>query len=209
MGSTALAPALDADSGLTVFIEGRRRLFGIAYRILGSAAEAEDVVQDVWLRWQLCDRARVREPMAFLATTTTRAAINVLQSARFRHETCVEPLPVEQAARAGDPGAAVEHAEALELATYLMLERLTPAERAAFVLRVGFDYPYTRIAAVIETTEVAARQLVSRARKHLAVARECVVDPEVHRRLLRALRNAARGGDATALEVALTRLSPA
>ena len=207
MGSTAFTPTLDATAALTVFIEGRRRLFGIAYRILGSPTEAEDVVQDVWLRWQQCDRASVREPMAFLATTTTRAAINVLQSARVRHETSIEPMLESPAATSQDPGADVEREEALERATYLMMERLTPAERAAFVLRVGFDYPYTHIAAVIETTETAARQLVSRARKHLAIATERAVDRSAHQRLFRAFRNAARGGDARGLEIVLTQPS--
>ncbi|MFC9560899.1 sigma-70 family RNA polymerase sigma factor [Agromyces sp. NPDC056965] len=207
MGSTALAPAPDATVGLTVFIEGRRRLFGIAYRILGSPAEAEDVVQEVWLRWQLCDRTNVREPMAYLATATTRAAINVLQSARVRHETSIEPLLESPLTASDDPAADVEREEALERATYLMMERLTPAERAAFVLRVGFDYPYTHIATVIDTTETAARQLVSRARKHLAVARERVVDRSAHQRLFRAFRNAARDGDARGLELVLAQAS--
>ena len=197
----------DATAGLTVFIEGRRRLFGIAYRILGSPAEAEDVVQEVWLRWQLCDRASVREPMAYLATTTTRAAINVLQSARVRHETSVEPLLESPLVTADDSSTDIEREEDLERATYLMMERLTPAERAAFVLRVGFDYPYTRIATLIETTEAAARQLVSRARKHLAVATERAVDRSAHQRLFRAFVNAARGGDARRLEIVLTEPS--
>ena len=207
MGSTALAPAPDAALGLTTFLEGRRRLFGIAYRILGSPAEAEDVVQDVWLRWQLCDRASVREPMAYLATATTRAAINVLQSARVRHETSLEPLLDGSAVTSDEPGADVEREEALERATYLMMQRLTPAERAAFVLRVGFDYPYTHIAALIETSEIAARQLVSRARKHLGVATERAVDRSAHQRLFRAFRNAARGGDVRGLETVLTEPS--
>lgn len=217
MGSTALAPAKPptsaattaaaATSHLTVFLEGRRQLFGIAYRILGSAAEAEDVVQDVWLRWQLCDRTSVREPLGYLVTTTTRAAINVLQSARVRHETSLEPTRESTRFTTDDPSADVEREEALERATYLMMERLTPAERAAFVLRVGLDYPYARIAAVVQTSETAARQLVSRARKHLAVPKEAAVDHTTHRRFLHAFRDAARGGDATVLELLLTQPS--
>ncbi|GAA1957599.1 sigma-70 family RNA polymerase sigma factor [Agromyces allii] len=203
-GEVAESPSTPV-GGLSVFIEGRRRLFGIAYRILGSAAEAEDVLQDVWVRWQTCDRSRVREPMAFLATTTTRASINVLQSARVRRETSVGQEFEARPNDVLDPAAVVERDEELERATYLMMARLTPAERAAFVLRVGFDYPYPHIAAVIETTEPAVRQLVSRARKHLAIAKERVVDPGAHQRLLRAFRNAAREGDAAALELVLTR----
>jgi len=216
MGSTALAPAKPsatsttttaAPSHLAVFLEGRRQLFGIAYRILGSAAEAEDVVQDVWLRWQLCDRTSVREPLGYLVTTTTRAAINVLQSARVRREISLEPMRESPGGAADDPSADVEREEALERATYLMMERLTPAERAAFVLRVGLDYPYERVAAVVETSETAARQLVSRARKHLAVPKERAVDGAAHRRFLRAFRHVARGGDATTLEALLMQPS--
>lgn len=194
------------DDAVTAFTQARPRLFGIAYRILGSAADAEDAVQETWVRWQLCDRAAVREPMAFLATATTRIAINVLHSARVRRETYMGawlPSPVDTSS---DPTLGAERGEALELATLLLMERLTPAERAAYVLRQAFDYPYGRIAEIIETTEAAARQLVSRARKHLTVGRARSITREAHQRFVRTFLDAARKGDSTALEQ-LLRLS--
>ena len=109
--------------------------------MLGSAAEAEDVVQDVWTRWQSTDRRVVRDPPAFLATTTTRLAINVLQSARARRETYVGPWLPEPVDTSADPHLGAERSEALELATVMLLEKLAPTERAAYVLRETFDYP--------------------------------------------------------------------
>src|SRR5262252_7952167 len=117
------------DDGLSAFLSVRPRLFGIAYRMLGSAAEAEDIVQDVWVRWQTTDRSVVRDAAAFLATTATRLAINVMQSARARRETCVEswlPEPVDPGA---GPGLGAERRQALESGVRLLLETLTPAER--------------------------------------------------------------------------------
>ena len=119
------------DDGLSAFVKVRRRLFGIAYRMLGSAAEAEDVVQDVWTRWQSTDRRVVRDPQAFLATTTTRLAINVLQSARARHESYVGSWLPELVDTSADPTLGAERGEALELAVLVLLERLPPTERAA------------------------------------------------------------------------------
>lgn len=141
----------------------------------------------------------------YLATTATRTALNVLQSARARHETSIVPHLPSLVNLTDDPIADAARGEALERATYLLMERLTAAERAAFVLRVGFDYPYAQIASIIDTTQTAARQLVSRARKHLAVARKRVVDRAAHQRLFRAFRNAAREGDATSLEIVLAQ----
>src|SRR6201982_3141752 len=130
------------DDGLLVFDEVRPRLFGIAYRMLGSAAEAEDVVQDVWLRWQSTNRSVVENPPAFLATKTTRLCINLAQSAHTRRETYVGtwlPKPVDTSS---DPGLGAERSEALKLAVLLLLEKLSPTERAAYVLREAFDYSY-------------------------------------------------------------------
>src|SRR6185369_5302046 len=126
---------------------------------LGSVAEAEDVVQDVWTRWQSTDRRKVQNPSAFLATTTTRLAINVLQSARIRRETYVGqwlPEPVDTGA---DPGLGAERREALEIAVLMLLERLSPAERAAYILREAFDYSYKEIAEMLHVEEANARQL--------------------------------------------------
>ena len=188
------------DPALEVYTRSRRMLFGIAYRILGNAADAEDVLQDTWVRWQLCDRSAVREPAAFLATTTTRLAINVLSSAHTRRETYVGPWLPSPVDTSNDPTLGAERAEALELATLLLMERLTPTERAAYVLREAFVYPYSRIAEVIETTEAAARQLVSRARKHLAGDSRRAASREDQRSFFRAFLDAARTGDTAALE---------
>ncbi|MCP3016891.1 RNA polymerase sigma-70 factor [Nocardiopsis dassonvillei] len=178
----------------------RPRLFGIAYRMLGSWAEAEDLVQEVWLRWQRTDRGVVEDPAAFLATTTTRLAINVLKSARVRREAYVGPWLPEPVDTGADPGVGAERGAAVELALLLLMERLTPTERAAYVLREAFDYPYDRIAAVVRTGEANARKLVSRARGHLSGGRAEPVSPQEHRKLVSAFLAAAQAGDLAALE---------
>ncbi|TQJ30314.1 RNA polymerase sigma-70 factor [Microbacterium sp. SLBN-146] len=188
---------------LEVFTPLRGRLFGVAYRIIGSAAEAEDVVQETWLRWQLCDRAAVREPIAFLMTAATRISINVLQSARVRRETYIGPWLPSPVDTSSDPTLGAERSEALHLATLMLMERLTPAERAAYVLREAFDYPYARIAEIVDTTEVASRQLVSRARKHLTSTTKREASREHHQRFFSAFLDAARRGDASRLEALL------
>ncbi|MEN3535158.1 RNA polymerase sigma-70 factor [Microbispora sp. ZYX-F-249] len=190
----------DLDQAAATFESVRPRLFGIAYRILGSATEAEDLLQDVWLRWQAYDRGVVADPAAFLATVTTRLAINTLQSARMRRETYVGPWLPEPVATGDDPHLGAERGEALGFAVLLLLEKLSPTERAAYVLREAFDYPYRQIAEIIETSEVAVRQLVSRARKHIASERRAPVTRAEQRRLLTAFVTAARSGDLAVLE---------
>src|SRR5687768_17304819 len=159
------------DQALAAFQAVRGRLFGIAYRMLGSASEAEDIVQDAWVRWQGTDRTVVQDPPAFLATTTTRLAINALQSARAKRETYIGPWLPEPVDTSEDPTLGAERAEALEFAVLLILEKLSPTERAAYVLREAFDYPYPQIAEIIQATEQTARQLVSRARKRIKAER--------------------------------------
>ncbi len=200
MQSRPPTETLARDDGLTAFVAARARLFGIAYRMLGSALEAEDVVQDVWLRWQTADRTVVRDPGAFLATTTTRLAINHCQSARARRETYVGswlPEPIDTSA---DPSLGAERGEALELAVLLLLETLSPQERAAYVLREAFDYAYPDIAEILNVSEANTRQLVSRARKHVADGRRAPVSHDEQRRLLGAFLTAAQAGDLAALE---------
>ncbi|MBB4764527.1 sigma-70 family RNA polymerase sigma factor [Amorphoplanes digitatis] len=188
------------EEAAAVFTAARPRLFGIAYRMLGSVAEAEDLVQDVWLRWQAYDRATVVNPAAFLATTTTRLAINALQSARARRETYVGPWLPEPVDTSADPYLGAERGEALEFAAVLLMEKLTPNERAAYVLREAFDYPYAQIADILRSTEPAVRQLVSRARKHMRGERRTPASTAAQRELLTAFIVAARSGDLTALE---------
>lgn len=190
----------DLDEATAAFQSVRPRLFGIAYRMLGSAAEAEDIVQDTWLRWQDYDHASVRNPAAFLATTTTRLAINAAQTARARHETYAGPWLPEPVDTSADPQLGAEQGAALEIAVLMLLEKLSPAERAAYVLREAFGYPYQQIAEIIETSEAAARQHVSRARKHLAAERRAPADAADQKRLLSAFLAAAKDGDLAALE---------
>ncbi|MFG2075294.1 RNA polymerase sigma-70 factor [Nonomuraea maritima] len=190
----------DLEQAASVFATVRPRLFGIAYRMLGSVAEAEDLVQEVWLRWQGYDRASVDNPAAFLATVATRLAINAAQSARVRREVYVGPWLPEPIDTGADPSIGAERGEALELAVLVLLERLTPTERAAYVLRKAFDYSYREIADIIQVKEATVRQLVSRARKHVLAGRRTPVSPTEQRRLLTAFVAAARTGNLAALE---------
>jgi RNA polymerase sigma-70 factor (ECF subfamily) len=199
------SPISDADEAAREFQALRPRLFGIAYRVIGTVADAEDVVQDVWLRWHAYDRRRVDHPEAFLVTTTTRAAINVLHSARVRRETYIGPWLPEPVDTSSNPEVEAEHNESLSFALLVVLEALSPAERAAFVLREAFGYEYGTIATVLNSTEMAARKLVSRAREHVASGRTRTVPPGRHRLLLTAFVEAARSGNVTELERVLAQ----
>jgi RNA polymerase sigma factor (sigma-70 family) len=193
-----------SDAHIASFQAVRGRLFGIAYRVLGSAADADDVVQDAWMRWQGTDRSVVRDAPAFLAAATARLAINVTQSARARHETHVETFPAEQAKTEVDPAHRAERTEALERAVVSLLEKLPQTERAAYVLREAFDYPYRRIARVLGVSEPNARQLVTRARLHLAGEPRRQVSAAERKRFLSAFVAAAQTGALTRLEQMLT-----
>lgn len=195
--------ACEHDDGLSAFARVRPRLFGIAYHMLGSAAEAEDIVQDVWLRWQSTDRSLVENPPAFLATTTTRLCINLAQTVRSRRETCVGTWLPEPVDTSSDPRLGAERGEALRLAVLVLLEKLSPTERAAYILREAFDYSYRQIADILQMGEANTRQLVSRARKHIADGRRTPVSSDQQRRLLEAFIAAAQKGDMVALERSL------
>ncbi|MFG2944801.1 sigma factor [Streptomyces adustus] len=181
---------------LEIFQALRTRLFRIAFRILGDASRAEDVVQEVWLRWQLTHRATIENPVAFLTTATTRLAINVIQSGWHRHET-----PAEwQSADIGDPSAQdparrAEQAAAFEAALALLMARLTPDRLAAYVLRKGFGYAYAELAELLRISAPHARVMVHRAQARLACDRERPVTADAHRRLVTAFRTAADTGD--------------
>ena len=187
------------DEGLSSFLRMRPRLFGIAYRMLGSPAEAEDIVQDVWVRWQTTDRSVVRDPAAFLATTTTRLAINLKQSARSRREQCVERRLPEPVDTSTDPRLRAERGQALARGVLLLLEKLTSTERAAYILREAFDYPYRDIASALRLEEANARQVVTRARQHVAHGRRVPSSSREQQRLLDAFIAAARDGDVAGL----------
>lgn len=192
----------DLDDALAAFDDVRPRLFGIAYRMLGSVVEAEDVVQEAWLRWQQTDRSVVLNPGGFLTTVTTRLAINAGDTARVRRERYVGPWLPEPVDTSADPFLGAERAEAVGAAVLVVLERLPARERAAYVLREAFDYDYAALGEMLETSEANARQLVSRAKKHVRAERPAVeqVDPTRHRALLEAFLDAARAGDLAALE---------
>jgi RNA polymerase sigma-70 factor (ECF subfamily) len=188
----------------------RRRLLGLAYRMLGSMADAEDAVQETYLRWHAADRDRVSDPRAFLMTTTTRICLDMLTSARARHEHYIGPwLPepvLDTAALA--PDTRTELAEDLSIALLLILDRLSPLERAAFLLHDVFDFSFAEVAATLERSEAACRKLATRARAHVrslrprgaspTPARPGEIDPK-HAQLLSAFVAATQSGDLNAL----------
>jgi RNA polymerase sigma factor (sigma-70 family) len=189
------ADAVSPSVSLTTDFESvRSRLFGVAYRVLGRADDAEDVVQDVWIRWYGTDRRQVRDRVAFLVTATTRAALNVVTSSRARREVSAgADLPYRDLA-AADPALRAERGEALMLAVHLLIERLSPVERAVYVLREAFEYPFRDIAEVLGISEANARQVAGRARRRLAGQRRRPVDPGERAGLLDAFVDAARAG---------------
>jgi RNA polymerase sigma factor (sigma-70 family) len=197
-----------SDADAACFQTLRPRLFGIAHRVLGSATDADDVVQDTWIRWQGTDRSKVRDAPAFLATTTTRLAINVGQSAYRRRETFIAPEifeAVDAGAGAGaDPSLSTEHNEALRLAVRVLLEKLSPTERAVYLLREAFDYSYRQIAEALELTEANARQISVRARRRLSGRHRRPVGVAEQQRLLDAVVAASRTGSLARLEELLT-----
>jgi RNA polymerase sigma factor (sigma-70 family) len=205
--STQAAPIRsDELSGADVdeFVRTRPRLFTIACRIVGDVHEAEDVVQDVWLRWQRVDRATLINAEAFLVTATARVAINLVQSARRRHETCVAPGLYENVAdRDAGPLAEMERREAIALAAQLLFERLSPRERAAYVLREAFDYPYRQVAEALGIGPANARQLVKRARARVVAGGRQPYNSDGHPRLQHAFAMAARTGGLAELEAFL------
>lgn len=184
---------------LAAFERERGRLFGIAYRMLGSVSEAEDVLQDAWLRWQGVDHAEVRNPPAFLVRMVTRLAMDALQAARNRLTNYVGPWLPEPLLQepGGDPAALQELADDLSMAFLLLLERLSPVERAVFLLRESFDFSYREIAEIVGRSEENCRQIERRARKRLAEgkSRPAPADPDEHDRLLSRFLAATREGD--------------
>jgi RNA polymerase sigma factor (sigma-70 family) len=157
--------------GIEDFQNVRPRLFRIAYRMLGRVPDAEDIVQDVWVRWQGTDRARVNDRVAFLVRTTTNAALNVAASARFRREVTVDRPMMELVPAHEDPTLRAERLDDVENAVRLLVQRLSPIERAVFVLREAFGYRFGEIAEVLAISNANARQLARRARVRLAERR--------------------------------------
>ncbi|MGW1954544.1 RNA polymerase sigma-70 factor [Streptomyces sp. NPDC001920] len=192
---------MTTDIETDVFEEHRPVLLGVAYRMLGRVADAEDVVQEAWLRWSGADRSAVREPRAYLVRVTTRLAIDRLRQIKARGETYVGPwLPEPYVTDFGDavPDTAERAvlADSVSLAVLVVLESLSPLERAVFVLREAFGYPYADIAAMLDRGEAAVRQLAGRARKHVDERRpRYEVDPAQRRDLTERFLAAAADGD--------------
>jgi len=192
------------------FEPNRRRLLGLAYRMLGSMSDAEDAVQDAYVRWHRTDRGVVADTLGFLMTTTTRICLDMLSSARARREEYVGPWlpePVVDAASLA-PDSRTELAQDLSVALLLTLERLSPLERAAFLLHDVFDFSFPEVAATLERSDAACRQLAARARAHVqalrpraaTVASTAAGDIDArHARLLAAFAAATQSGDLQAI----------
>jgi RNA polymerase sigma-70 factor (ECF subfamily) len=197
-----------AGSALDLFQQQRPRLVGIAYRMLGSATDAEDVLQDAWLRWSGVDVAAVADPGAYLARTVTNLCLNALDSARVRREVYVGPwLPEPVLTGPGSELGPLEDAvqrESVAFALLVLLERLTPTERAAYVLCEAFGYSSREAGELIGTTDANVRQLLTRARKHVGRAPAQPVDEVQWRSLVERFLGAARDGDVAGLAELLT-----
>ncbi len=193
-----MANTLAAD--LEVFESHRALLVAHAYRMLGDLGRAEDMVQEAWLRWEGRKEAEVDSPRAYLVTLVTRLCLNELASARSRHEESRgDRLPEPVDLDAGGMGR-METLEQVSMAFLVVLQRLTPAERAVLLLRDVFDFDYAEIAALVGKSEAACRKLLERARRNVATEKHMFsVSPDVHRRLLTAFTQAARDGDMDAL----------
>jgi RNA polymerase sigma-70 factor (TIGR02957 family) len=188
------------------FVTHRSLLFSVAYEMLGSAADAEDVVQETWLRWADVDRTEVQHPRAYLIRIVTRQALNRLRTlARRREEYVGEWLP-EPLLTSPDVAEDVEFAESVSIAMLTVLETLAPAERAVFVLREVFDLPYADIAAAVDKTPAAVRQIAHRAREHVAARRPRIrVSRAEQQQVVDRFLAALRTGD---VQVLLDVLSP-
>jgi len=184
----------------------RKRLFGLAYRMLGSASDAEDIVQETWLRAQGAVADEIRSPEAFFVTIATRLCLDELKSAKKKRETYVGPwLPEPISETDGlSPENQMEFADDLSFALLMTLEKLSPPERAAFLLHDVFDAPFPDIAATLGKSEAACRQLASRARKAVRGDKPLAkANPEAHAALLAKFAEAVASGDATKIEALL------
>ncbi|CAL9615778.1 sigma-70 family RNA polymerase sigma factor [Streptomyces sp. Tu 3180] len=191
------------------FEAGRGRLASLAYRLLGSAADAEDAVQDTFLRWQAADRERIAVPEAWLTRVVTRLCLDRLRSAQARHERAVGdwlPEPLLEGDPMLGPADTFEQRESVSLAVLTLMERLSPVERAAYVLREAFSYPHAEIAGILGITESASQQHVHRARRRIAAARRggAEVDPASARRVVEEFLAAAVSGRVERLVALLT-----
>lgn len=183
-------------SALDVFEEQRPLLFGIAYRILASVADAEDVLQDAWLKWSSVDAGRLDQPRAYLARIVTNLSINRLESATVQRESYLGPWLPAPLVMTDDAGSQAEQAEAISLAMLVVLETLSPLERAVFVLKDVFGFSFGEIAGMLDRSEAAVRQVGSRARSHVQARRPRYDAPaDTRRRVTDRFLAACVGGD--------------
>ncbi|MFC9919586.1 RNA polymerase sigma-70 factor [Agromyces binzhouensis] len=187
-------------AGADPFVRHRNLLFTVAYELLGSAADAEDVLQESWLRWADVDRAEVRDPRAYLVRIVTRQSLNHLRTLSRRREEYVGEWLPEPLLTSRDVADDVELAESLSIATLTVLETLGPAERAVFVLREVFDLDYDEIADAVGKTQAAVRQIAHRAKEHVAARRPRVqVGATEQERVVKRLMVAFNTGDVQGL----------
>ena len=189
------------DQATEIFESHRAMLQGLAYRMLGSVIDAEDVVQDTFLRWSRADQSQIDSPKAWLVTVCSRLAVDALRSAHKRRAEYIGPwLPEPWNDRADTPDAAIERDESVSMALLVILETLSPAERAAFLLHDVFDVGFNEIAMVLDKTEPACRKLASRARQRIKSNRTIPsISTQEHKRLNEAFVKAARQGDENGL----------
>ncbi|GAA3500400.1 RNA polymerase sigma-70 factor [Streptomyces prasinosporus] len=189
-----------AHPGQQVFHEHRRLLFSVAYRLLGSAADAEDAVQDAWIKWSAADRSQVADPKAYLTRIVSNEALERLRSARHKRETYVGPWLPEPILTGGDAAEAVADAESVSMALLVVLETLSPLERAVFVLKEVFAFSHAEIAGMVERSEAAVRQAAHRAREHVRARRpRFTADRSRQREATERFLAATSGGDVNAL----------
>lgn len=205
----AMAEVVERERGAdqAAFEAERGRLFQLAYRMLGSVSDAEDILQETFIRWHGAARAEIRDTTGWLIATCTRLCIDELRSARRRRERYVGPwLPEPLLGEAPAADLALERAQEVDLAFLLLLERLGPVERAIFLLHEIFEMPHARLAGLLGRGEAAIRQTLSRARRRLGEARPRPPLPEAERtRLAAAFFGALRSGDPSALAATLAR----
>ncbi|MFQ6326105.1 RNA polymerase sigma-70 factor [Nocardia sp. CWNU-33] len=188
------------DPATETFVAYRNLLFTVAYEMLGSAADAEDVLQETWLRWVKVDLGQVSDQRAYLVRITTRQSLNRLRTMNRRKESYVGPWLPEPMLTAPDASQEAELAESMSMALMLVLETLSPTERAVFVLREVFDIGYDEIAAAVDKTSAAVRQIAHRARQHVDARRpRSVVSPSQTRAALESFQRALETGNPQSL----------
>ncbi|MBF6476232.1 RNA polymerase sigma-70 factor [Nocardia abscessus] len=192
--------AEQTDASIDPFVEHRRLLFGTAYQMLGSVADAEDILQSAWLKWNAADRAAVEHPKSYLVRTVTNLSLNRLTSARATRETYVGPWLPEPLLTAPDTAEEIEMADTVSTAMLVVLETLDPTERAVFVLREVFGYTYAEIGGFLDRPDATVRQIAHRARNHVQTRRPRFdADNESRREITEKFMAACHGGDLNAL----------